>query len=882
MPTLSVLARFNVTLSVAVSEPVSVDWYTVDGTAKAGVDYAGNKGTVVFAPGQVSKLVDILVFGRAVGAEDRSFFVEMLPPTNAVLGASVGECIIHVDTTGSTPVTQIIVPTGPKGDTGDSAYQTWLSLPGNAGKTEQEFIDSLKPSVEEIAEEVAPLINVGDTMLTAEGTQQLSRPDTTTVKAIARRVAYAAPVKIATVTLADGDNTVGQQDLVGDILDFSSPGLYPRILRGSNFISPQWSVQASGKLQVKSAVAGDTLYVCQYNFVSGENTHTNSREIWARTLADAGYQLVDGSFEKGATLSAVTEAIWHVGGSQCYLWAGALPKTVPAMSNPGSTGGVVSGAWVSVSGKLLSTVLKSTEGAKNVFKGKVNIDAILPHTPEEFLSGDMDAAFAASLAATAIDGRRTLVNGDRIVNSTITIPSNASMTITGTLESGQQENKPAITMGSNSSLKGAKIFTPKRALAMRIDGKSDIDISEIKARGTFVTNDNNFAYAFDILNCTNVNIEGLEAEGYTGGLAVSESKNVRADNLKFSDMKFHPGLVAGAYGVLLSNSKNSMFTRLFYKAAIDGYGRHGFYMAGLNGSINSVLNGAVLDYSEQPLNIQPPGAINIRKNDRAIYANIIIDGTGITGIVEEGFVSAQIFNGVIVNQIKRGAAIAYGINLGGNFGAYRVRNCVFANYLVTISLADGITDQLSYGVVVSGSDNKYNGYTRLPLLGYPYLVENGASDCLIEGCLDTAEAAGGQAFMLFSGSASRITVKGCSTRRPWFRTGNLANVTDLTVDWARSCAVAINAGTPSYEDTNELIASTAVSSTNIVITFNSHVTGAALAAATATTRKMPSMTTPVIVARSGKTLTLEFYSVGNGSLVNPATGACAATITLFS
>ena len=33
---------------------------------------------------------------------------------------------------------------GPKGDAGDSAYQVWLAQPGNEGKSEQEFLDSLK------------------------------------------------------------------------------------------------------------------------------------------------------------------------------------------------------------------------------------------------------------------------------------------------------------------------------------------------------------------------------------------------------------------------------------------------------------------------------------------------------------------------------------------------------------------------------------------------------------------------------------------------------------------------------------------------------------------------------------------------------------------
>lgn len=162
MTTGSVLAQFTITLSQAVSEQVAVEWHTADGTALAGVDYAAAKGTVLFAPGQTAKTVDILVYGRAVGSEDRSFFIEMLPPVNAILGASIGECIIHVDTTGSTPVIQIIVPTGPQGPEGDSAYQTWLDL-GNTG-TEQDFIDSLS---DDTFDRVKAAINAVDGVLTS-------------------------------------------------------------------------------------------------------------------------------------------------------------------------------------------------------------------------------------------------------------------------------------------------------------------------------------------------------------------------------------------------------------------------------------------------------------------------------------------------------------------------------------------------------------------------------------------------------------------------------------------------------------------------------------------------------------------------------------------
>lgn len=332
MTTGSVLAQFTITLSQAVSEQVAVEWHTADGTAHAGVDYAASKGTALFAPGETSKTVEILVYGRAVGSEDRSFFVEMLPPTNAILGASVGECIIHVDTTGSIPVTVIVVPAGPRGLQGKSAYQVWLDL-GNTG-TEQDFIDSLSPSAQEIAEEVAPLLNVGDTVLTAEGTNGLNKPDATTVKAVARRVAYVRPTKIATVVLANGDNIIAQSDLTGDIVDIGSVGLYPRIMRGSDVLSPQWSVEADGRLLINGAISGDVLYICQYDIASSLAVTRLSFQALRRSYAEAGYNLIGKFSNAGLTLEDVTDVVLWEPTGHAYSWSGTLPHDISEVDSP--------------------------------------------------------------------------------------------------------------------------------------------------------------------------------------------------------------------------------------------------------------------------------------------------------------------------------------------------------------------------------------------------------------------------------------------------------------------------------------------------------------------------------------------------------------------
>lgn len=95
------------------------------------------------------------------------------------------------------------------------------------------------------------------------------------------------------------------------------------------------------------------------------STHqeTNTRELWRRLLAEAGLSLVAGSFEEGATVNSETDAVWHIAGGQCYTWGGALPKVVPADSTTTSTGGVGTGAWVSVGVASLKSELAKPTGA---------------------------------------------------------------------------------------------------------------------------------------------------------------------------------------------------------------------------------------------------------------------------------------------------------------------------------------------------------------------------------------------------------------------------------------------------------------------------------------------------------------------------------------
>lgn len=153
---------------------------------------------------------------------------------------------------------------------------------------------------------------------------------------------------------------------------------------------------------------------------------TNTREQWRRTLADAGINLVAGSFEEGATVSTTTDAVWHKTGGQCYTWGGTLPKTVPISSTPGSTGGIASGAWASVSTHSLRTDLGNTGGVKIVNGAQGYLDTVTSATSSQLKDG---ALYTFKGRSSAYDGGGGLFRYD--AESTETADGGVVFAVTG-------------------------------------------------------------------------------------------------------------------------------------------------------------------------------------------------------------------------------------------------------------------------------------------------------------------------------------------------------------------------------------------------------------------------------------------------------------------
>ena len=85
-------AVFTVTLSGAVSQPVTVGFATSDGSAVAGEDYLVSSGNLQFTPGGPStQTITVTILATGGPEDDKTFFVNLSSPTGgAVIGDDLG------------------------------------------------------------------------------------------------------------------------------------------------------------------------------------------------------------------------------------------------------------------------------------------------------------------------------------------------------------------------------------------------------------------------------------------------------------------------------------------------------------------------------------------------------------------------------------------------------------------------------------------------------------------------------------------------------------------------------------------------------------------------------------------------------------------------
>jgi Calx-beta domain/RTX calcium-binding nonapeptide repeat (4 copies) len=95
---------FALSLSVASTQPVSVQYATANGTATAPSDYTSGGGTITFAPGQRSQSVAVNVVSDLAIEQDETFIVTLSNALNATIASGTATGTITNDDT-AVPVT---------------------------------------------------------------------------------------------------------------------------------------------------------------------------------------------------------------------------------------------------------------------------------------------------------------------------------------------------------------------------------------------------------------------------------------------------------------------------------------------------------------------------------------------------------------------------------------------------------------------------------------------------------------------------------------------------------------------------------------------------------------------------------------------------------
>lgn len=112
-----------------------------------------------------------------------------------------------------------------------------------------------------------------------------------------------------------------------------------------------------------------------------------ARAFWKRLAAEAGLNLVDGSFEEGAEITSSSDVVWWQAGSAIYGWHLDEAKTVAAGSTPETTGGIGAGAWVD---RTQDTLRSDLSGGGSLGSEYKTIIVDLPP-----FNGDLKAAYDA-------------------------------------------------------------------------------------------------------------------------------------------------------------------------------------------------------------------------------------------------------------------------------------------------------------------------------------------------------------------------------------------------------------------------------------------------------------------------------------------------------
>lgn len=123
--------NFTVNLSVAIGQPVMVNYATANGSATDGSDYQAASGTLTIPAGQTSGIVTVLVNGDQVSEPNENFFVNLSNPTNGTIADGQGVGTIYDDE----PYISTFYAFATEGNSGTTEFTFTLTLSTPSNET---------------------------------------------------------------------------------------------------------------------------------------------------------------------------------------------------------------------------------------------------------------------------------------------------------------------------------------------------------------------------------------------------------------------------------------------------------------------------------------------------------------------------------------------------------------------------------------------------------------------------------------------------------------------------------------------------------------------------------------------------------------------------
>jgi len=396
-------ADLTLTLSAPASQPVTVDYTTVNGTALAGSDYTAKTGTVTFPAGVTSQKISIAVSGDTQVEANETFSVTLGRAQNATVSSAAGSATVTL-INDDQPVVSLADVSLNEGNSGSNEAVITVSLSGAS------------PQVVTVDYATANFSAVAGSDYTAT-TGTLSFPAGTTSQQI--RI----PVNGDTLVETDEQFTVSLSNAQNAVLTANNTATVTL----TNDDTPSLSVAA---VQVQEGNSGTTEAVVTVSLssASSQAVSVNYGTVDGTALAGSDYSAVSGSllFNPGETIKDVRVTIngdTTVENDETFL----LQLSEPVNAIISDTARVNSvtiknddATQITVSPALSVSNVTATEGNSGVTKASATVNlSFASTTPVTVAYTTKDATALAGQDYTAVSGILTFNPGE--VSKAITL-----------------------------------------------------------------------------------------------------------------------------------------------------------------------------------------------------------------------------------------------------------------------------------------------------------------------------------------------------------------------------------------------------------------------------------------------------------------------------